>query len=112
MRRRRVTELGFLAYIFGSLGVRPEGNEGVGFSAVSVISDCDIGSNPIVLVSRVMIDRPPGESCRPRTQNCGSSPLPFIDDPCQLRAIAKVVMRDFDVNASFTRELDAHRTRE
>jgi hypothetical protein len=61
---------------------------------------CDISTNPIVLVSRVMSGRTPGVEPRLRTQDDGPSPLPFIDDPCQLRALAKVVTGGFGVNAS------------
>lgn len=65
--------------------------------------DCDISTNPIVLVSRVISGRVPGIEHRLRTRNDGPSPLPFIDDPCQLRAQAKVVTGACGVNASLAR---------
>lgn len=74
--------------------------------------DCDISTNPIVLVSRVMSGRLPGIELRLRTLNDGPSPLPFIDDPCQLRAIAKVVTGGCGVNASLLRARLSFRARE
>jgi len=82
------------------------GNSGSNASGVSIEpatpGACDNSTNPIVLVSRVVSGPRTGDVRQSRTENDGPSPLPFIDDPCQLRAPLKVVTGGCGVNASLT----------
>jgi hypothetical protein len=97
-RPRSVTELGFLVYRAGLRGAqRSKGHEtfegqcGVGrlsgsSGSVSAVDpcepgapdDCDISTNPIVLVSRVTTGRPRNTALRLRRWNDDPYPLPFM----------------------------------